>query len=57
MENLTSLWELRVKTEQLSKAQENAGDVIGFIFYWSKSGASFLNQSNNEVKQNQSNSG
>lgn len=57
MENLTSLWELRVKTEQLSKAQENAGGVIGFIFYWSKSGASFLNQSNNEVKQNQSSSG
>lgn len=57
MENLTSQVRTKSKTEQLSKAQENAGDVIGFIFYWSKSGASFLNQSNNEVKQNQSNSG
>ena len=51
----------QVKTNKLPKARENAGDkvVIGFSFEligW-ESGKSFLDQSQSEKKQNQSNPG
>ena len=47
---LKSQWEFKVKTIKLPKARENAGDqvVIG-----RKSGTIFLDQSHNEIKQNQ----
>ena len=47
---IISQWELRVETANLLKARENASNQVVFGF-----GASFLDQSHNEVKQNQSN--
>ena len=54
-------WELKVKTTKLPEVQENAGDQVvidfGFasnIIGW-ESGASFLDQSQSEVKLKQSN--
>ena len=52
---LKSQWELKVKTNKLPKARENAGDqvVIGFSFEL----IGFLDQSQSEKKHNQSNPG
>ena len=50
-------WEHRVETGNLLKAQKNASDqvVIGLHLIGWDYDASFLDQSHNEVKQNQSN--
>lgn len=50
---LTSSWELKVKTGSLLGARENAGDqVLGLYLISWDDGASFLDQSRSEVKQN-----
>ena len=56
---LKSQWQLKVKTSKPRKARENAaeGVVNGFsyaLIVW-LSGASFLDQSQSEVKQNRNN--
>ena len=47
---LKSQWKLKVKVTKLLKARENAGDQV--VIGW-ECGASFMNQSQSEVKQNQ----
>ena len=47
---LKSQWKLKVKVTKLPKARENAGDQV--VIGW-ECGASFMDQSQSEVKQNQ----
>ena len=51
---LKSQWKLKVKVTKLLKARENAGDQV--VIGW-ECGASFMDQSQSEVKQNQQISG
>ena len=61
MKNLRSpQWQLILKTTKLARAREDAGDQVAIDFSFAsdwlrESGASFLNQSQSEVKQKQSN--
>ena len=58
---LKSQWELKVKPTKLSNARENAGNqvVIGFSIAsdWLRKWREFLDGSQSEVKQNQSDPG
>ena len=56
---ISSQWGLQVETSKLPEARENANDKVAIVLVlhligW-ESGASFVDQSQNEVKENQSN--